>query len=112
MASLAFVAGDFRIFDVQGFNPRMTEIRARVRPKLDAFGGSLASSVSRSVGDDVFAQTGKGGPAARRRSGKKHASSQPPGFRTAPIVRTYSARRRGSMAQKHVYSQTPSNACA
>ena len=55
MASLAFVAGDFRIFDVQGFNPRMTEIRARVRPKLDAFGGSLASSVSRSVGDDVFA---------------------------------------------------------
>jgi len=59
MASLAFVAGDFRIFDVQGFNPRMTEIRARVRPKLDAFGGRLASSVSRSVGDDVFAHVAR-----------------------------------------------------
>jgi len=50
MASPAFVAGDFKIFDVKGFKPRMTEIRARVRPKLDAFGGSLTSAVSRSVG--------------------------------------------------------------
>ncbi len=55
MASPAFVAGDFRIFDVKGFKPRMTEIRARVRPKLDAFGESLASSVGRSVGGEVFA---------------------------------------------------------
>jgi uncharacterized protein YktB (UPF0637 family) len=55
MASPAFVAGDFRIFDVKGFKPRMTEIRARVRPKLGAFGESLASSVGRSVGGEVFA---------------------------------------------------------
>ena len=54
MASPAFVAGDFRIFDVKGFKPRMTEIRARLRPKLDAFGGSLAPAVSRSIGADVF----------------------------------------------------------
>jgi uncharacterized protein YktB (UPF0637 family) len=59
MASPAFVASDFRIFDVKGFQPRMTEIRARVRPKLDAFGGSLASSVSRSVGGEVFAHVAK-----------------------------------------------------
>jgi uncharacterized protein YktB (UPF0637 family) len=55
MPSPAFVAGDFRIFDVKGFKPRMTEIRARVRPKLGAFGESLASSVGRSVGGEVFA---------------------------------------------------------
>jgi uncharacterized protein YktB (UPF0637 family) len=55
MPSPAFVAGDFRIFDVKGFTPRMTEIRARVRPKLGAFGESLASSVGRSVGGEVFA---------------------------------------------------------
>jgi uncharacterized protein YktB (UPF0637 family) len=55
MASPAFVAGDFRIFDVKGFKPRMLEIRARVRPKLGAFGESLASSVGRSVGGEVFA---------------------------------------------------------
>ncbi|PYN81517.1 MAG: hypothetical protein DMD96_09675 [Candidatus Rokuibacteriota bacterium] len=59
MASPAFVAGDFKIFDVKGFKPRMTEIRARVRPKLDAFGGSLTSAVSRSVGGDVFAHVAK-----------------------------------------------------
>src|SRR5207245_1272366 len=41
MASPAFVAGDFKIFDVKGFKPRMTEIRARVRPKLDAFGDGM-----------------------------------------------------------------------
>src|SRR3989475_3278158 len=55
MASPAFVAGDFKICDVKGFKPRMTEIRSRVRPKLDAFGESLTPSVGRSVGGDVFA---------------------------------------------------------
>ena len=59
MASPAFVAGDFKIFDVKGFQPRMTEIRSRVRPKLNAFGGSLASSVSRSVGGEVFAHVAR-----------------------------------------------------
>jgi uncharacterized protein YktB (UPF0637 family) len=59
MASPAFVAGDFKIFDVTGFAPRMTEIRSRVRPKLDAFGGSLSASVARSVGGDVFAHVAK-----------------------------------------------------
>src|SRR5207245_8837064 len=59
MASPAFVAGDFKIFDVKGFKARMTEIRARVRPKLDAFGESLTPSISRSVGGDVFAHVAK-----------------------------------------------------
>jgi uncharacterized protein YktB (UPF0637 family) len=55
MASPAFVAADFKIFEVKDFQPRMAEIRARVRPKLNAFGGSLAPAVGRSVGGDVFA---------------------------------------------------------
>jgi uncharacterized protein YktB (UPF0637 family) len=59
MASPAFVAGDFKIFDVSGFKPRMTEIRARLRPKLDALGESLSSSVGRSVGGEVFAHVAK-----------------------------------------------------
>ena len=40
--------------------------------------------------------------------GKKHARSHPPGLRMAASTSTYSARLAGSMAQKHVYSQTPS----
>src|SRR5262245_16458687 len=59
MASPAFVAADFKVFDVQGFAPRMTELRARVRPKLDAFGGSLSASVGRSVGGNVFAHVAR-----------------------------------------------------
>ena len=49
---------------MKGFKPRMTEIRARVRPKLGAFGESLASSVGRSVGGEVFAHVAQH---ARRR---------------------------------------------
>jgi len=47
MPSPAFVAGDFKVFDVKRGSKaaRMDEIRARVRPKLDAFGGSLAPSI-------------------------------------------------------------------
>jgi uncharacterized protein YktB (UPF0637 family) len=59
MASPAFVAGDFKIFDLKGFEARMSELRARVRPKLGAFGGSLSSSVGRSVGGEVFAHVAK-----------------------------------------------------
>ena len=55
MASPAFVAGDFKVFDVHGFKQRMTEIKSRVRPKLNAFGDSLTPSVGRSVGGPVFA---------------------------------------------------------
>jgi len=59
MPSPAFVAGDFRIFELKGFGPRMAEMRARVRPKLDAFGESLSSSVARSVGSEVFSHVAK-----------------------------------------------------
>jgi uncharacterized protein YktB (UPF0637 family) len=59
MASSAFVANDFKIFDVNGFTPRMSEIRTRVRPKLTALGARLAPAVSRSIGGDVFAHVAR-----------------------------------------------------
>ncbi len=59
MPSAAFVAADFRVFDVKGFRPRMSEIRSRVRPKLEALGHSVAPAVARSIGADVFAHVAK-----------------------------------------------------
>jgi uncharacterized protein YktB (UPF0637 family) len=59
MPSAAFVAGDFKVFDVKGFRARMGEIRGRVRPKLEAFGHSLAPSVARSLGSQTFAHVAR-----------------------------------------------------
>src|SRR3989449_2226609 len=59
MPSLAFVTGDFKVFDVEGFRPRMAELRSRVRPKLEVLGKSLAPAVSRSLGGEAFAHVAK-----------------------------------------------------
>src|SRR5881296_1597221 len=59
MPSLAFVTGDFKVFDVEGFQPRMAELKSRVRPKLEALGRSLAPAVGRSLGGEVFAHVAK-----------------------------------------------------
>ena len=54
MPSGASVAADFRVFDVKGFKLRMSEIRSRVRPKLEALGRSVAPAVGRTIGAEVF----------------------------------------------------------
>ena len=59
MPSQAFCAADFRIFDTKGFRARMGEIRARIRPKLDALGRSLAPGVSRAAGGETFTHVAK-----------------------------------------------------
>jgi uncharacterized protein YktB (UPF0637 family) len=59
MAAAAFNAGDFRVFDVGGFKPRMSEIRGRIRPKLEAIGHSLAPAVSRATGGPAFAHVAR-----------------------------------------------------
>jgi uncharacterized protein YktB (UPF0637 family) len=59
MPSAAFRAADFSVFEVKGFQARMTEIRGRVRPKLEALGHSLAPAVGRSVAGDVFAHVAR-----------------------------------------------------
>ena len=59
MAQAAFGSADFKVFDVKGFEPRMGQIRARIRPKLETLGKSLAPAVGRSVGGDTFAHVAK-----------------------------------------------------
>ena len=59
MASAAFGAGDFKVFDVKGFQPRMSEIRTRIRPKLETLGRSLAPALARSLSGDTFAHVAK-----------------------------------------------------
>jgi uncharacterized protein YktB (UPF0637 family) len=86
MPSGAFGAGDFKVFDVNGFQARMSQIRERIRPKLEAIGHSLAPSIQRTTGDETFAHVAKharrtvNAPhdtwvafAADRRGYKKHA---------------------------------------
>ncbi len=59
MPAASFCASDFRVFDVKGFKSRMTEIRTRVRPKLEAIGHSLAPSVSRATGAETYPHVAK-----------------------------------------------------
>src|SRR5207247_8228793 len=59
MSSPAFRAPDFKVFDVNEFEPRMTQIRTRIRPKLEAFGTSLAPAIGRTVGDEAFAHVAR-----------------------------------------------------
>ena len=55
MPSAAFGPADYQVFDVKGFEPRMAQLRTRVRPKLEALGRSLAPALARSVGGETFA---------------------------------------------------------
>jgi uncharacterized protein YktB (UPF0637 family) len=54
MPSTAFGATDFKVFDVVGFAPRMSEIRTRIRPKLEILGHRLLPEVSRAIGTEAF----------------------------------------------------------
>ena len=54
MPSGAFGAADFKVFDVNGFQARMSQIRERIRPKLEALGHSLAPAIQRTTGDETF----------------------------------------------------------
>lgn len=59
MAFAGFTASDFRVFDLQGFKPRMTAIRGQVRPKLEALGAELLPAVARATGSEAFAHVAK-----------------------------------------------------
>lgn len=59
MPSTAFGASDFKVFDVGGFVQRMSEIRARIRPKLEIVGQRLRADVSRSTGGEAFVHVAK-----------------------------------------------------
>jgi uncharacterized protein YktB (UPF0637 family) len=59
MPAAAFNGADFKVFDVQGFRPRMEEIRGRLRPKLEAMGHSLLPAVGRATGAPAFAHVAR-----------------------------------------------------
>jgi uncharacterized protein YktB (UPF0637 family) len=59
MPSGAFGAADFKVFDVKGFQPRMSQIRERIRPKLETLGHSLAPAIQRTTGDETFTHVAK-----------------------------------------------------
>jgi len=59
MPSSTFGAADFKVFDVKGFQARMNEIRARIRPKLETLGGRLAPELQRTTGESTFAHVAK-----------------------------------------------------
>ena len=54
-----FTASDFKVFEIEGFAPRMEAIRTRIRPKLEAVGRELLPDVGRIGGGDAFAHVAK-----------------------------------------------------
>jgi len=59
MAFTGFTVSDFKVFDLQGFQPRMAAIRAQIRPKLEALGAELLPAVARATGGEAFAHVAK-----------------------------------------------------
>jgi uncharacterized protein YktB (UPF0637 family) len=59
MAFPRFSSGDFRVFDIPGFKPRMEAIKARIRPKLEAAGQEILPDVARVGGADAFIHVAK-----------------------------------------------------
>jgi uncharacterized protein YktB (UPF0637 family) len=59
MAPSALRGPDFKVFEVTGFQPRMAEIRTRIRPKLESLGHRLAPTIAKTTGGEVFAHVAK-----------------------------------------------------
>src|SRR3990170_4412473 len=60
MAFPGFTPADFKVFDIEGFTPRMAAIKTRIRPKLEAIGRDLLPDVARIAGDQAFAHDKRG----------------------------------------------------
>jgi len=59
MAFRGFSVSDFKVFDLQGFQPRMAAIRGQIRPKLEALGQELVTAVARATGGEAHAHVAK-----------------------------------------------------
>jgi len=59
MPSSTFGAADFKIFEVNGFQARMSKIRERLRPKLEALGNRLAPELQRTTGEATYAHVAR-----------------------------------------------------
>lgn len=54
-----FTSDDFDVFQIEGLEPRMDALIARVRPKLTVLGDELAPMLSALVGDEMFPHVAK-----------------------------------------------------
>ncbi len=59
MATLGFSAADFHVFKVEGFNQRMAQLYATVRPKLLKLGDALAPEMARKLHFEFFPHVAK-----------------------------------------------------
>jgi uncharacterized protein YktB (UPF0637 family) len=59
MATLGFNRADFQVFEVEGFNERMAELYAKVRPKLLRLGDELAPQLARKLHLEFFPHVAK-----------------------------------------------------
>ncbi len=59
MATLGFSAADFQVFKVEGFNQRMAQLYATVRPKLLKLGDELAPEMARKLHLEFFPHVAK-----------------------------------------------------
>lgn len=59
MSFSGFRASDFKVFEIDGFAPRMEAIKTRIRPKLEAVGRELLPDVARIGGAPAFAHVAK-----------------------------------------------------
>ena len=59
MAFPGFTPADFKIFEIEGFTPRMEAIKVRIRPKLEAIGRDLLPDVARIAGKQAFAHVAR-----------------------------------------------------
>jgi uncharacterized protein YktB (UPF0637 family) len=59
VATLGFTTVDFEVFKVEGFNERMQQIYAHVRPKLVRLGDELAPAIARKLHMEFFPHVAK-----------------------------------------------------
>ena len=71
MAFPGFTPADFKVFEIEGFQPRMAAIKTRIRPKLEAIGRDLLPEVARIAGDAAFAHV------ARHEHNVRNAGARP-----------------------------------
>ncbi len=59
MATVGFNLADFQVFKVEGFNERMAQLYARIRPKLLRLGDDLAPELARKLHLEFFPHVAK-----------------------------------------------------
>ncbi len=59
MAALGFSRGDFDVFSIAGFNPRMAKLYELIRPRLIRLGNELAPELSRKLHLEFFPHVAK-----------------------------------------------------